>query len=351
MRETEALSVGKDGAAAHFEQVSPDHILEIGYAFRKSKALLSAVELGLFTALGDGPLDFDTLIARIGIHERGARDFFDALVALDLLDRDVQGRYANRADCALYLDCRKAAYIGGPLEQINARLYASWGLLTRALRTGMPQSPLGIAGYEAFYEDKSAFDMFLKAMTGGSLLPAKQLAARFPWHTYGTVIDIGTAQGCVPVEIACVHPHLTGGGFDLPHVGPAFASYVSKRGLSDRLQFYAGNFLQDDLPDADVLTMGRVLHNWDLPTKRLLLKKAYQALPQGGALIVYDALIDDARRGPAQSLLASLNMLIETAGGFEYTAAACMSWMRELGFGEIRIQALGGMHTAVIGTK
>jgi ubiquinone/menaquinone biosynthesis C-methylase UbiE len=347
---------GRRGTRANIvtgsEAVLPDRIFEIGYAFWKSKVLLSAVELRIFTALGDGPLDGGTLGARVGLSQRSARDFLDALVALDLLNRDAQGRHANRPDCARYLDARKSTYVGGPLEQLNARLYQSWGELTQALRSGLsPTGPLAEGGYAALYADKTAFQTFLRAMTGGSLMPAKKLAVSFPWHNYRTVIDVGTAQGCVPVQIARTHCHLSGGGFDLADVEPAFASYVREHGLSDRLQFYPGDFLSDDLPTADVLIMGRILHNWELPTKKRLLNKAYRALPSGGALIVYDALIDDARRVRAHSLLASLNMLIETAGGFEYSDAECTSWMQEAGFHEIRIEPLNSIHTAVIGSK
>jgi hypothetical protein len=124
------------GEAPGPDRILPDHIFDIGYAFWKSKTLLSAVELSLFTALGDGPLDRDTLMRRVGIHHRGGRDFLDALVALELLDRDEGGRYANAPDCALYLDARKATYVGGQLERLNSRLYESWGHLTEALRTG-----------------------------------------------------------------------------------------------------------------------------------------------------------------------------------------------------------------------
>jgi hypothetical protein len=149
----------------------------------------------------------------------------------------------------------------------------------------------------------------------------------------------------------CRHPHLTGGGFDLPEVEPTFASFVQKHCLSDQLRFYPGDFFSDPLPVADVLVMGRILHNWDLATKKLLLMKAYHALSPGGALIVYDPLIDDERREPVHSLLASLNMLIETSGGFEYTGMECASWMQETGFGETRIEPLCGRHSAVIGIK
>ena len=165
------------------------------------------------------------------------------------------------------------------------------------------------------------------------------------------VIDVGTAQGCMPVELARSHAHLRGGGFDLPQVEPVFTDYVRRNGLSDRLRFYPGDFMHEDLPKADVLVMGRILHNWDLPTKKLLLRKAAQALPDGGALIVYDNIIDDERRHRPHSLLASLNMLIETAAGFEYTGSECSAWMREAGFRDIRIEQLDPISTAAIGIR
>jgi SAM-dependent methyltransferase len=334
------------------ENVLPKRIIEMGYAFWRSKALLSAVELDVFTVLAIGPLDLQSVRARIGIHERGARDFFDALVALGLLYRDAEGRYGNQPDTDLYLDRRKPTYIGGLLEHLNARHYHNWGLLTRALRSGEPQSgALGEGSYPALYDDKSTREIFLNGMTAGSIRVAQTLAQKFPWGNYQTVIDIGTAQGCVPVEIARIHSHLTGGGFDLPAVEPTFTSYVREHGLSDRLQFYSGDFFSDPLPTADVLIMGRILHNWNLPTKNLLLEKAYRALSPGGALIVYDPLIDDDRRVQADALLSSLNMLIETAGGFEYTGAECKDWMRRAGFRDMRIEPLEDVHRALIGFK
>lgn len=334
------------------EDASPSRILDIGYAFWRSKALLSAVELDVFTILAEGSQHLDSLVGRVGIHERGARDFFDALVALGLLYRDEKDRYGNSADCDRYLDRRKPSYLGELLTHLNARHYQNWGSLTRALRTGAPQSKeLGLGSYRALYDDRPTQEIFLNGMTAGSLLAAQALAKEFPWRDYRTIIDIGTAQGCLPVEIVYVHPHLTGGGFDLPAIEPTFMSYIRKHGLSDRLQFYPGNFFSDPLPEADVHVMGRILHNWDLPTKTMLLANAHQALPVGGALIVYDPLIDDGRRVQAHALLSSLNMLIETAGGFEYTAAQCREWMRHVGFRDIRTQPLDDVHTAVIGIK
>jgi hypothetical protein len=331
--------------------VTPDRIVQLGLAFRGAKTLLSAAELGVFTTLAEGPLDAQTLASRVGMEQRGARDFFDALVALGMLERN-ESRYANTAETDLYLDRHKPTYIGGELEHFNAYVYPHWNLLTPALRSGKPQSGARATGhYSALYADKAAVETFAKGMTGGSLPVAKALAAMFPWRDYRTVIDVGTAQGSLPVQIAQTHPHINGGGFDLPPMKPHFESYVREHDLSARLQFFRGDFLQDALPAADVLVFGRILHNWDLATKKMLLTKAYDALPAGGALIVHERLIDDERRANAAALLASLNMLIMTAGGFDFTGADCIAWMREAGFRDMRIEQLTSEQSMVVGMK
>jgi hypothetical protein len=326
--------------------------LKIGHAFQEAKVLLSAVELGLFTILAKGRLDAATLRQRLAIDARGAHDFFDALVALGLLDRDDNGRYANTDETASYLDRQKSDYLGDELQFLNAHLYAKWALLTEALQTGKPQSAAGATGnYSARYADQSALEGFAKAMTARTLPVARALAVKFPWRDYKTIIDVGAAQGCLPVQIAQIHTHLAGGGFDLPALSSTFDRYVQKHGLADRLRFCPGDFFQDPLPSADVLVMGRVLHNWDLATKKMLLTKAYDALPAGGALIVYERLIDDQRRVNATGLLASLNMLIMTPGGFDYTGADCVGWMRDAGFHGMRVAPLTAEQSMVAGFK
>ena len=235
----------------------------------------------------------------------------------------------------------------------NARLYPFWGALTDGLRTGQPQNEAKSGGdpFKAIYADKKGLEDFLSAMTGISLGAAMAIAQKFPWEDYGTFIDIGCAQGGLPVQVASTHPHLTGGGFDLEAVRPVFEKYVAKRGWSDRLRFYAGSFFTDPLPTADVLVMGHILHDWNLEEKKMLLRKAYEALPANGALIVYEALIDDDRRENAFGLFMSLNMLIETPGGFDYTGADCQSWMRETGFRETRVEHLVGPDSMAVGIK
>jgi len=333
--------------------VTHDRIMQLAMGFWASKTLLSAVEIGVFGAFTEGPLDLTAVRARLGLHERAARDFLDTLVALGLLRRDDDERYSNSEEADRFLDPGKPGYIGGIIEMFNTRLYRFWGFLTEALRTGEPQNEAKHGGdlFGALYADPARLEGFLRAMTGLSLPVAQALADAFPWQSVHTVVDIGTAQGCVPVALARRHPHLSGGGFDLPAVGPVFSRYVASHDLSDRLRFMPGDFFVDDLPGADVLVMGLILHDWDLPTKRMLIGKAHAALEKGGSLIIYELMIDDARRSHVPGLLMSLNMLIETRGGFDYTCADCVGWTRDAGFTDSRAVPLAGPHSAVIATK
>ena len=332
---------------------SPDGIMQLGHAFWGSKALLSAVELGLFSELASaGPLDEAALRRRLGMHPRSARDFFDALVALGVLERE-DGRYRNTESADLFLDRSRLTYIGGVLEIANARLWDLWGSLTEALRTGEPQNEIKTGGslFEALYSDPEKLRGFMKAMSAVSAGAARAVAASFPWERHETVVDVGGAEGCVPVQIALAHPHIRGGVFDLPPVRRFAEELIAAAGLSDRLTFHPGDFFVDELPPADVLVMGHILHDWSLDERRLLLDKAHAALPGDGALIVYDAIIDDDRRQNALGLLMSLLMLLETPAGANHTAAECRQWMRDAGFRETYVQPLAGPDSMVVGIK
>ena len=331
---------------------TPEKIMHLGMAFWGSKTLLSAVELEVFTRLAKGPMDASTLRKQLGLHERSALDFFDALVALGMLDRR-DGFYSNTPETDFYLDKAKPSYIGGFLAMVNDRLYRFWGSLTEGLKTGLPQNEARDGGnfFEILYSDPAKLMSFMQSMTGISMGTSKAIAQKFPWKEYQTLIDIGSAQGGLIVEVGKAHPHVTGVGFDLPVTGPIFEEYVELFGLSDRFKFIPGDFFTDDLPSADVLSMGHILHDWNLDQKKTLLKKAYNALPDGGVLLVFESLIDDERRKNAFGLLMSLNMLIELPGGFDYTGADCCGWMKEAGFRDTRVEHLAGPESMVIGTK
>ena len=332
---------------------SPEHILQTGLGFWASKTLLSAVEMEVFTELAKRSEGLDELTGRLGLHPRSARDFLDALVALGFLERN-DGVYSNTPSTDLFLDKRKPSYIGGLLEMANHRSYGHWNNLTEGLRTGLPQSELkggGAPVFQSIYADPARLREFLKAMSGVSRRANIAIAAKFPWSKYKTVVDAGPAQGDLLTQVFLKNDHLLGIGFDLPEVGPIFEDYVAEHGLSSRLQFQSGNFFTDPLPKADVVMMGHILHDWNLEEKQMLIKKAYDALPSGGAMLVYDAIIDDDRSKNAFGLMMSLQMMIETYGGFDYTGADCTRWMHEAGFRDARVEHLVGPDSMVIGIK
>jgi hypothetical protein len=335
------------------DRPTPDVILQTGLAFWPSKILLSAVEMEIFTDLAKGPQTLEGLRARSGLHPRSALDFLDALVALGFLQRQ-DGKYSNTPSTDLFLDKHKPSYIGGILEMANQRLYGFWNHLTEALRTGLPQNESrtgDLSLFASIYADPARLKSFLTAMTGISHAANMIIAAKFSWASYKTFADIGTAQGDLALQIALANPHLSGIGFDLAEVAPVFEDYIANNGAASRVRFQAGSFFDQPLPRADVILMGHILHDWGIEDKRMLIRKAYEAMPEGGALIVYESIIDDDRSTNAFGLMMSLNMLIETPAGFDYTGADCQGWMKEAGFRETRVEHLIGPDSMVIGIR
>lgn len=329
--------------------VTPERIQQLGSGFRSSRTLLSAVELGVFTALADGPLPGDVLAARVGVSLRAADDFFDSLVALEMLER-IDGCYANTPETDTYLDRAKTTYIGGMAEMQGVSGYRVWASLTEALRTGLPQTDAK-GDTRTLFDEPARARRYLRAMTGGSMAAASAIARKFPWGSYRSFVDVGTAEGCLPVSVALRHRHLSGGGLDVPEAREIYEEYVRSFGLADRLSFFPGNFMVDRLPEADVVVMGNILCDMNLEEKRLLLGKAYAALPLQGALIVYESIIDDERRHNASALLTSLAMVLQRKGAFGFTGRQCQDWMADAGFDETYVEHLEGPRSMVVGKK
>jgi hypothetical protein len=343
------------GASAKSGSAKPssERIMQLGLGFMASKTLLSAAELGIFTKLANHPMDREALSQQLGLHPRSARDFLDALVAMGFLERNGL-IYSNSPEADYYLDRAKPSYIGGLLEMFNARLYRFWGSLTEGLQTGKPQNEMkmGIQNpFEAMYSDPAVLRGFLQAMTGLSKNSGIAMAGKFPWQKYKSFADVGGAQGGVAVEIAIEHPHLKGIVFDLPAVKPICEEYIRSFDLAERLQFVTGDFFTEPLPNVDVIIMGHILHDWNLEEKKKLIAKAYDALPAGGAFIALDCVIDDDRRKNVLGLIISLNMLIETSGGFDYCGSDCCAWMRDAGFRDAHVEYLAGPDSMVVGIK
>jgi hypothetical protein len=339
------------------ETPTPDAILQTAFGFWGSKVLLTAVEFGVFTTLGSGRMTGAELGKALDLHPRAIADFFDALVAMKFLDREGDGasaRYFNTPAGALYLDEKSPRYVGGILVMLNARLFKYWNDLPEALRTGKPQNEVkyGEKGiFEALYAELPKLEQFLGAMTGISRINFEAFAAKFDFSPYKTLCDVGGATGLLCIEAAKAHPHLRCVSFDLPAVAPVAQRHIAAAGLDGRVAVASGDFFKDPLPKADVITMGMILHDWNLEKKMHLIRAAYDALPDGGAFVAIEALIDDARRENVQGLLMSLNMLIEFGDAFDYTGADFRKWCGEVGFKRFETIPLGGPSSAAVAWK
>jgi hypothetical protein len=337
--------------------LSPARITEVGMGFWPAKTLLSAVELGLFTRLGADALTGAQLQDALALHPRANPDFFDTLLALGFLERDGDGadaRYRNTAETAAFLDRNSPRYVGGFLEMANARLYPFWGDLTEALRSGRPQNEIKRTGTPMFvelYRDPQRLEQFMRAMSGISAGNFQAFADRFDFSRYATLCDVGGATGQLSMFVATRHPHMHCISADLPEVTAIAQREIAAAGLSGRITAQPLDFLKDPLPRADVITMGMILHDWNLETKRHLVRAAYEALPPGGAFVVIENLIDDARRENAFGLLMSLNMLIEFGDAFDFTGADFAGWCREAGFSRSEVLPLGGPASAGVAYK
>jgi 8-O-methyltransferase len=319
-------------------------------AFYGSRAVVSAVELDLFTRLADAPADAPALCADLGLHPRGAADFLDALVALDLLERDDDERYRPTPAAAEHLDSRRPGYVGGYARLAGTALYPLWGGLTEALRTGRPGVPED-AGFLQDYRDEDLADRFLSAMDAVNSEVAAAIVERVDWSAHRTFTDVGGARGNLAAALVRAHPHLTGVCADLPRVRPLFDRHMARTGTADRVAFHGGDVFAGPLPAADAVVLGHMLHYFDDERRRRLVEAAAAAVPEGGTVLVYDRMIDPGRRGPALSLLGSLNMLLTSSGGREYTVAECRAWLSGAGLRVVDVRPAGALDTLAVARR
>ncbi len=336
---------------------NPSKIMQIGMGFWASKTLLTAVNMELFTHLGKGPKSGKQVQEIMGLHSRSLYDFLDTLVALGFLQREgikENAIYSNAEDADMFLDKNKLTYLGGILEMSNNRLYPFWNDLEEALKTGKPQNESKSGGaplFEAIYANENTLREFLHAMGGVQAGNFDFFARNFDFSNFKTHCDIGGSGGNLCVHVAKNNQHIQCLSFDLPQVKPIANDNFTALGLNDRIKAVAGDFFKDDLPKADLITMCNVLHDWSEEDKKMLIQKAYKALPENGTLVVVENIIDNDRSKNAFGLMMSLNMLIETDEGFDYSLSDFEGWADEVGFKDISIMPLTGAASAIIATK
>ncbi|MFF7755581.1 methyltransferase [Streptomyces sp. NPDC007971] len=326
-------------------------VKRLANGFCHAKLLLAAEELGVFAHLHRyGPSAGEDLVEGLPLHPRGARDLLHGLVLLGLLEQR-DGRYANSAAATAALVPGGADYVGGFLRRADRMLYPAWQHLAEALVSGKPQTPgAGPEAFRAMLGDPRQREQYLRMMDSANGRVAGHLAGAFDWAAHGHVADIGGCRGNLVGQLLRLHSTLRATVFDLPELAESFAEHATALGVADRADFRAGDFFTDPLPEADVLILGHVLHNWSVEQRKFLVAKAYGAVRPGGALLIYDAMLDEEPTDLAR-VLVSLNMLLVTEEGSEYTAGEATAWLGAAGCGDVRVAPLGPADTLVVGRK
>ena len=332
-------------------------ILGVGFGFSRAKVLLTAVELGVFSCLGEHAMSAAELASALDLRARGVVDFFDTLLALGFLERheqDGERLYQNTEETAHFLDRASPGYIGGLLDLWNKRAYQFWDGLGESLKTGQPQNEVRNSDrpmFEVLYEEQARLQQFSNSMAILSRRNFQALSQKFDFSRYQTLCDVGGASGLLTRIVAAQHTHLQCITFDLPQVAEIARAAIEKDQLSARIEVRSGDFFKDGFPAADVITMGMILHDWNLEKKLHLIRLAYAALPPGGVFIVVESLIDDERRENVVGLLTSLQMMLEFGDAFDYTGADFCGWCKEVGFEHCEVMHLNGPFSAGIAYK
>ncbi|GAA3083752.1 methyltransferase [Streptosporangium carneum] len=326
---------------------SAQGILRLGNAFCQAQALLTAVELDLFTVLRGGPATAEDVARLLGLHGRGLRDFLGLLVALGLLEEE-DGLYRNAAGPDRHLVGGLPGYVGGALLGAKTNLYPVWGGLTETLRSGRPRSTAD--GFAAMLDDQRELRRYAFMMEGAlrPLLP--RLLEAVDWSGHRSVLDAGGCRGALVGRLVAANPGLTGHVFDLPQMEPLFEEHMAELGTAGAVTFHSGDFFRDPLPRADVLVFGHVLHNWSPVRRERLMRKAFQAVNPGGALLVHDRMLDD-ERPVVDNLLASLIMALVTEEGSEYTVGELAELAGAVGFASVERRPLDDDETLVVCRK
>ncbi|MFI9724225.1 methyltransferase [Streptomyces sp. NPDC052396] len=301
-------------------------------AYAQSRLLHSAVELGVFDLLAKGPASEAQIREVLGLHPRLSEHFLDSLVALDLLSKADDGTYANSPAAQRLLVPGADGYMGDLCRVASQRHYPMWGKLTEALKDGEPKAgrTLGPDPFKKLYENPEMAKKFLAHMDSAHAMVGPQLAGLLDWSQYTSFVDVGGARGNLAAQIVREHAHLTGGVFELPAVEPVFDEHMENLGTKDRVRFHGGDFFADPMPETDVLIFGHVLHDWPADQAQELVERAFPVIRPGGALVIYDQMLDPAKPD-LHSLLGSLNVAL-TTGGTEYTVDEYRTWVEKAGF-------------------
>jgi SAM-dependent methyltransferase len=304
--------------------LTPKPIMELATAFQRSRPLLTAFELGVFTALNDEARTSEATAAALGTEPRATDRLMNALVALGLLEKR-EGRFSNTPLAGKYLVKGRPDFMAG-LGHTN-HLWDTWSRMTDVVRSG---HPAGIA--ETSDQGDDWLRPFIAAMHFRARQNAGEVVGLLDLDGVSRVLDLGGGSGAYAMSFVRARRGIAAVVLDLPNVLPLTRMYIAQEGLAAEVTTVAGDYLTAPLGDGyDLAFMSAVIHSNAADDNRHLFRKAASALNPGGQLVVQDFLMSEERDGPLMAALFALNMLVGTPEGDTYTESEVRSWMTEAG--------------------
>jgi SAM-dependent methyltransferase len=327
-----------------FPFLTVDEIREDAYAFQKSRILLTAYELDLFTVLGKAPQTSAEVARAVGADARATDRLMNALCAMGLLTKD-DGRFSNTQVASRFLVRGELGYMAGLMHTVN--LWDTWSTLTQAVRQGTATAHREVNG-----RGERWLTAFIAAMHTRASREAPVVVSEIGVSGVSRVLDVGGGSGAYAMAFVRAGDGIRATVFDLPNVVPLTKSYVEQERLSDKVDIAAGDYLTDDLGNGyDLVFLSAIIHSNSTEQNRSLIKKCTRALSQGGRVIVQDFIMDEDRTSPQRGAFFALNMLVGTAAGDTYTEAEVRTWMEEAGLSGITRKETPFGSTQIVGSK
>jgi acetylserotonin N-methyltransferase len=332
---------------------NPQPVLDLIEAFRRSKTMFAALSMGVFDALHEGPASAAELAARLSANVDAMGRLLDGCAALGLVRK--QGAvYRNDAVAETYLYAGSAHSLRGYVRYSDEALYAMWGHLEDAVREGTHRwtQSFGLEGpiFSAFFRSDEAMRDFLMGMHGFGMLTSPEVVSAFDLGRFRRLVDLGGATGHLAIAACERYAALRAVVFDLTRATALAREQVVKSRAFERIEVVAGDFFEDELPEADLYYVGRILHDWGEGKIERLLGRIFERLPEGGALLVGERLLEEDGVGPLGANMQSLNMLIVTEGR-ERSLSEYAGLLRRAGFGAVEGKRTGAALDAILAVK
>jgi acetylserotonin N-methyltransferase len=328
-------------------------ILDLVEAFRRSKTMFTAVQLGIFDALAETPQTLAALTQRLALNEGALLRLLSGCVALGLLHKE-DGTYFNTPASTRLLTSGGPDTLAGYIRYSDQSLYPLWGRLEEAVRSGSNrwEEVFGSrnALFDHYFRNETSAASFIGGMHGFGQIASQRIAEAFDLSQFKNLVDLGGATGHLCVAACTAWPQLRATVLDLPAVEKYARAYVSGTAVAGQIAFCAADFFADPLPPADLYLLGRILHDWTDEKISRLLDKIIASLPAGGGLLIAETLLADDKSGPLYSAMQDLNMLVCTEGR-ERTRAEYTELLRGAGFASINFKETGSLVDAILAIK